>query len=621
MGRRIFAAAACVVFLCVLGCATPVGVKPAGEKSVYRQLTRSALSSDRPSAYSGQLLARLGLGDQFKKDPAGTLAELHKGLGGPGDQDRLFALAELSYFHAKQTGDRRYFLAAAVYAYLFAFPEDRSRDPGAYDPRLRLSMDLYNRGILNALRIHKTTLRARRIDGVDLTPRRLALPFGQMELVVNNDLLNYGGYELENFVSVEDFTIHGLRNHYRKAGIGAPVSAQVVAVPGHAGNAWIPPQVKIPLTAFIRFQQPRDALKSGRLTGKLEIVDVNVSPTLTVVGRSVPVESDPSAALAYRLDGSPLWDFEIAGFRRGDFQLFGPKQEAGALYFLSPYRPGRIPVVFVHGTASSPARWAEMVNELLGDPAIAGRYQFWFYIYNSGNPIFISAMHLRENLQRAVKELDPAGKDPALRQMVVIGHSQGGLLTKMTAVKSGTKFWDTISHDPFEKVKLSVGTKDLLKRSMFVEPLPFVKQLVFISTPHQGAYMAENIVGKIGRRFITLPATMTKVGMELIKLNPVGAAGSAISIPTAIDNMSWSNPFLQTLYSLPIAPGVRAHSIIAVKGSGPVEDGDDGVVMYSDAHIKGVDSELVVRSGHSCQSNPHAIEEVRRILYEHAGLR
>jgi hypothetical protein len=45
-----------------------------------------------------------------------------------------------------------------------------------------------------------------------------------------------------------------------------------------------------------------------------------------------------------------------------------------------------IPVVFVHGTASSPARWAEIVNELLGDPAIASRYQLWFFIYNSGKP-------------------------------------------------------------------------------------------------------------------------------------------------------------------------------------------------------------------------------------------
>jgi hypothetical protein len=74
-----------------------------------------------------------------------------------------------------------------------------------------------------------------------------------------------------------------------------------------------------------------------------------------------------------------------------------------------------IPVVFVHGTASSPARWAEMANELLGDPKIASHYQLWFFVYNSGNPIALSAMRLRESLSAPVKDVDPADKDSALR--------------------------------------------------------------------------------------------------------------------------------------------------------------------------------------------------------------
>jgi hypothetical protein len=47
----------------------------------------------------------------------------------------------------------------------------------------------------------------------------------------------------------------------------------------------------------------------------------------------------------------------------------------------------------------------------------------------------------------------------------------------------------------------------------------------------------------------------------------------------------------------------------------------DGVVAYESAHIEGVASELVVRSGHSTQSHPETIEEVRRILREHVGVR
>jgi pimeloyl-ACP methyl ester carboxylesterase len=285
---------------------------------------------------------------------------------------------------------------------------------------------------------------------------------------------------------------------------------------------------------------------------------------------------------------------------------------------LHPYRPGRIPVIFVHGTASSPARWAEMANELMNDPVLAQRYQLWFYIYNTGNPIAYSAMGLRESLQRAVQDLDPQGQDSTLRQMVVIGHSQGGLLTKMTVVNSGTRFWDARSKVPIEQSNVSAAAKDLARRTMFVEPLPSVTTVVFICTPHRGSFVAEGVFGKIGRRLVSLPGTLTKMTVDLAKLDP-GAAGQTLTVPTAIDNMNGSDPFIKTLSALPIAPGVDAHSIIAVKGDGPPEPGDDGVVKYSSAHIEGVASELIVRSSHSTQAVPETIEEVRRILYEHLG--
>ena len=594
------------------GCATPVGVKRTSEQAVYRQLTASVLTSGKPSAYSMQFLERLSLFDEYKRDPKRALAKLHQGLGGLDEHDRMFALSELSYAYARKHHDQSYFLAAALYAYMFLFPDDAGTAPIPYDPRLRLAMDLYNSSINDGLQSPKG-------DEVELSAGRFVLPFGSLDLSVEPSGFLYGGYKLAHFVPVADLEVRGFRNRYRKPGIGAPLSARVERTESHAADKWIAPRSKVPVTAFVRFDQPRSVLSTGALTGKIELYNVDEVPAVNLGGHSVPLEFDPSAALAYRLEGAPVWDFEIAGFRRGDFNLFG-KTADGDLIFLNPYQPGKIPVVFVHGTASSPARWAEMVNEFIGDSRMAGRYQFWFFIYNSGNPITLSAMHLRENLEQAFKELDPEGRDAALRQMAVIGHSQGGLLTKMTVVNSGTRFWDNISKEPFEQADISAETKDLLRRSIFVEPLPFVKRVIFIATPHRGSFMSGNIIGKIGRRLIRLPATVTKVGVEIVKLNPVGAARTAIRVPTSIENMDWSSPFLRTLASLPIAEGVQANSIIPVKGDGPPEKGDDGVVRYTSAHIEPVESELVVRSAHSTQSNPHTIEEVRRILYRHAGM-
>jgi pimeloyl-ACP methyl ester carboxylesterase len=415
--------------------------------------------------------------------------------------------------------------------------------------------------------------------------------------------------------------VRGLRNTYRHAGIGAAIVGPVEPTQQNAANRWIPPNAKTAVTAIMRFDGARTAMSSGKVRGALTIYDDSEVSTVRIGAYSVPLESDPSAALAYRLQNSPLWDFEIAGFRGQDFSFLGAGQsDTGGLYMLHPYRPGLIPVVFVHGTASSPARWAEMANELLGDQLIASHYQLWFFIYNSGNPVALSAMRLREALQAVRRGVDPDGSDPALDQMVVIGHSQGGLLTKMTVVNSGTRFWDNLAKVPLEKTDLDPETRDLLRRALFVKPLPFVKRVVFIATPHRGSFLASNFLGKIANKFINLPGGLAKSAVQIGKLRQSSMLGSSVAIPTALDNMDSSNPFLKTLVTLPIAPGVHAHSIIPVKGDGPAEEGNDGVVEYKSAHLDGVESELVVRSGHSTQGRPETIEEVHRILYEHAGI-
>ena len=124
-----------------------------------------------------------------------------------------------------------------------------------------------------------------------------------------------------------------------------------------------------------------------------------------------------------------------------------------------------------------------MYNRLLADPDIRSRYQFWFFQYDSGNPIALSALRLREALSAAVARLDPEGKDPALRRMVLVGHSQGGLLVKMQVISSGDRLWNAASTKPLAELRLSDETRDLLKRGLFVEPVPEVSRVVFVCTP------------------------------------------------------------------------------------------------------------------------------------------
>jgi hypothetical protein len=81
--------------------------------------------------------------------------------------------------------------------------------------------------------------------------------------------------------------------------------------------------------------------------------------------------------------------------------------------------------------------------------------------------------------------------------------------------------------------------------------------------------------------------------------------------------MSPDNPLLLTLADVPLAPGIKGHSIVAVEGDGDPQLGKDGLVSYDSAHVDYVESERIVRSVHSCQDKAPAIEEVRRILHEH----
>src|SRR5262245_7627064 len=586
----------------VSACSTPIGVVRGDRHTMYRNLTASVLSKDELSAGSAQVLNRLGLTERFEDEPEVVLNEL-RGSGEVLSQERLFALSELSFAVAERKHKQEYYLAAAVYAYAFLLPTDGA--PSGIDPRVRLAADLYNLGL---------TLGLAAPDGnrVVLDAGWRPLPFGQLEITTKPDEFLWGGYRFGRFVAVGEFETRGLLNNYRQPGIGAPLAAALTPVGDGAGpvRGRIPPTVKVPVTAFLRIENVTEGIASGSVHGQLELYPADEARTVTVDGRTVPLELAPSAALAYTLEDAPVWKTEFAAFLSGESSVF-----PGGLGLMHPYRPGRIPVVFIHGTASSPARWAPMLNELENDPVLRDRMQFWFFTYNTSNPILFSAKELREALLKARSDLDPDGRDPALGQMVLIGHSQGGLLARLMVTDSGTRFWDNITKEPLARLKMRDDIRELVQSSMFFEPLPFVKEIIFICTPHRGSFRVSGLVLDLVRRFVTLPARLVKGVSELAKDNPA-ALGRFTHMPTAVDNMLPGQQFIRTLSSSPIAPWVTTHSIIAVRGIGPPEGLSDGVVRYESAHLEGVASEKVVRSGHSAQDKPDTIEEVRRILRE-----
>ena len=603
-----------IIFLTLLaGCAgPPIGADRVSTRASYAQIEKNVLRAGEPSSYTTAVLHRYDLGAVAADQPEKAVSELYQRTLATGDRELLFALAEMSYLageeirHSLKPWDQRdardYYLGAAVYAYLYLVGDGKGARPSPFDGRFRTACDLYNYGLGEALGEREGTNVVVHLEG-----GKRKLPVGEIELSFSQPGFPWSLDLFERFLLADEFRVRGLSVRNRDRGVGAPLIAELKYDPGlrlrRCG----------PATVFLRLNSSLAELGAGTAKGDLELYSAFAGKsTVDIGGASVPLETDLTAHRAFTLNQSFAWKAER-------LQFFSPSAGLRTQVIRGePYQPGRIPLVFIHGTFSSPVWWAEMWNTLIADPVLRQRYQTWLVLYASSKPIVLSAAEVREQITATVQQLDPEGKDPALRQMVVIGHRQGGLITKLTATDTGDKLWRVFSDKPLDELKMPEEKRAQIRRLAFFEPLPYVRRVVFISTPHRGSYLSVNFVRRWARRLVSMPATLTHKSTDLL----TGTEG--VKIPaelrgakTSLDGMSPRNPVALKLAEVPVAPNIKAHSIIPVKGNGDFHNGRDGVVAYKSAHVDYVESELIVRSGHSCQDKPAAIEEVRRILHEH----
>jgi pimeloyl-ACP methyl ester carboxylesterase len=240
--------------------------------------------------------------------------------------------------------------------------------------------------------------------------------------------------------------------------------------------------------------------------------------------------------------------------------------------------------------------------------------------YSGGGSIPHAAFLLRRELRALRDRLDPDRSDPSWDRMVLIGHSMGGLLCKMMAQDSGSKLLDLITDRPIEELTGPADALALFKGEMVYRPLPEVRRLIFIATPHRGSPLDREPVRAVASRFVRPPDGLEQAHALLLASNGLDAFRPAFraGLPTSIDELVWQHPLLLAIDGMPIEPTVERHSIIADRRSPPRTDGGDGLVPYASAHHPGATSELLVSAGHLCLETPDVIGEVARILKEHA---
>jgi hypothetical protein len=339
------------LLLLAAACAAPVGAVRLDPRVVHQELTSNALTTGDPSRFTRNVLVWHDLVERFKRDPEAALEHLRRlVVDGQGGDDEIFALAELSFLHAEESGKRPYDLAAALYAWMFLFPEAGMGAPDPLDPRLRLAADLYNRSLTSAFMSADRAV-------VVLAAATYELPWGKLEVALDRGQLRWAGRELIDFVPVAELEVRGLQSRFRRPGIGVALAAGIAPVADdQAARDFLAPRLKVSATALLRFDGGRQALLADQVRATLELYPASETETVAIGGRAVPLELEPTAALGWALKEAAPWERELKGFLGTVFQV----ESAPALVSLSPYVPGRIPVVFVHGTVSSGGRWAEM---------------------------------------------------------------------------------------------------------------------------------------------------------------------------------------------------------------------------------------------------------------------
>jgi pimeloyl-ACP methyl ester carboxylesterase len=437
-----------------------------------------------------------------------------------------------------------------------------------------------------------------------------------MDIKITRHGLLWDASAFDHFLFANDYEVDGLNNHYSTFGLGVPlIAVSEEPRPEEGEGKFYPPKHSFPVTAFLRMDCDIRGLRNGGYRkATLELYDPLRVQSTRVAGKEVPLESDLTTPLGYYLAQAKYEKFELSGLLRVE-----SVQDRAGLYMLQPYEKGKIPVVMVHGLWSSPLAWMQMFNDLRGDPEIRDRYQFWFFMYPTGNPILYSASMLRSELKEVINTVDPNGEDPAIQQMVLVGHSMGGLLSKLMVQDSQEELWQVVSKKPFDRIEADPADRAKIRQAFFFEKQPFVSRIIFIAVPHRGSTLSDGFVGRLSSRLIALPKGLLDTKDKLLAKNPDAFASALeIGLPTSVDNLSPESPIIQAVGRLPIATEVKYHSIIGNAKEGvELRDSTDGVVPYSSSHVPNAVSEYIVSAGHACQSHPLTVLEVRRILHQH----
>lgn len=609
-----------VVLLCLNACAM-VGVSRIKPHDYVTERRADTLGSGRLSDGSVQSLNVVALNaDTCARDFSDCTDTLAHSPGLT-DEQRLSALSELWMARAIRIDPAKHgvpmedaaldaYLQSARYAYAYLFYTARQPSERAFELRQVQVIGFYNFAVQRAVQRFFHVLPQL---GAQWTQTSLA---GWTVLRPQTDVRLAGDVRVPTeLIPASDLRFKGLRNVYQRDGFGSEFVAVAPPESPTVDAPWRDPGY-VSMTGALVFGG--DTLDSVLATKQVQLLarDPYRDGTITVGGRVVPLGANFTAAYGVWLARSGFASQSIRSLLGREGGITTPR-----VLLMQPYDPNRLTVVMLHGLASSPEAWINVANEVMGDESLRRNYQVWEIYYPTNAPVPVNLAGIRKALDQTLKHFDPAGRARASQNMVLVGHSMGGLITRLLVSSSGDRLWSVIPVRSDLSPQKRARLRERLAPYLQFTPMPQVTRAVFMASPHRGTPYAQNRLARWIGNLIRLPVNVLKEMASLSDLlKSDGSRITPIRVPNSIDNLGDTDPFIVAAADLPISPRVRYHTIVGVyRPTGPLATSSDGVVPYKSAHLDGADSELAIPSWHSVQDKPAAILELRRILALHAA--
>jgi pimeloyl-ACP methyl ester carboxylesterase len=403
-------------------------------------------------------------------------------------------------------------------------------------------------------------------------------------------------------------SIEGLRNDQRQDGIGVALVARTFPPRPDMGERLMPRV--LPVTALPRFANADRPV--------IELYDAFDAHSVPTAFGGVPLAVDYSTAFN-------AWARELPNDWVALMSMLRPPASIGPeLVLLQPYDPAKVPVILIHGLASGPRTWIDLANDLLGDPRIGSRIQIWTCRYVTSLPLLANRLAIATLLTDALRTLDPEGDDFAAHNVVLIGHSMGGVIARLLVSSSEMQLWNAAFTRPPAELEAKPEDRASAEALFRFEPWRPATRTIWIAAPHLGTPSATSWRGRVARLLMAAPTGALHFLERLAVLEPEQIRESVRESylgggPLSVDTLSSSQAVSGANASLRVASTVSIHSIVGVLDASAPQPGD-GYVPLASTLWSGEQSRLVIESGHEVHRQPEAILEIKRILLEHVGV-